>query len=53
MERFNPKELNDVEGKEQFPVEVSNRLAALEDLYEEMEINSAWEIIRGKIRILN
>jgi hypothetical protein len=30
MERFNRKKLNDVEGKEQHPVEVSNRFAALE-----------------------
>jgi hypothetical protein len=32
MARFNLKELNDVEGKEQFRVEISNRFAALEDL---------------------
>jgi hypothetical protein len=32
MERFNLKKLNEVEGKEQFCVEVSNRVAALEDL---------------------
>jgi hypothetical protein len=32
MERFNPKKLNEVEGKEQFHVEVSNRFSALEDL---------------------
>jgi hypothetical protein len=31
-ERFNLKKLNEVEGKEQFPVEVSNRFATLEDL---------------------
>jgi hypothetical protein len=30
MERFNLKKINDVEGKEQFCVEVSNRFAALE-----------------------
>jgi endonuclease/exonuclease/phosphatase family metal-dependent hydrolase len=30
MERFNLKKLNDVEGKQQFRVEVSNRFAALE-----------------------
>jgi hypothetical protein len=46
MERFNLKKLNDVEGKEQFSVEVSNRFAALEDLDTEVEINSAWETIR-------
>jgi hypothetical protein len=31
MKRFNLKKLNDVEGKEQFRVEVSNKFAALED----------------------
>jgi hypothetical protein len=31
-ERFNLKKLNDIEGKVQFHVEVSNRFAALEDL---------------------
>jgi hypothetical protein len=45
-ERFNLKKLNDVEGKEQFRVEVSNGIAALEDLDTEVEINSAWETIR-------
>jgi hypothetical protein len=39
-ERFNLKKLNEVEGKEQFCVEVSNRFAALEDLDAEVEINS-------------
>jgi hypothetical protein len=45
MERFNLKKLNDVEDKEQFRVEVSNRFAALEDLNTEVEINSALESI--------
>jgi hypothetical protein len=52
MERFNLRKLNDVEGKEQFCVEVSNRFAALEDLDTEVEINSAWETIRENIKIL-
>jgi hypothetical protein len=51
MERFNLKKLNNIEGKEQFRVEVSNRFAALEDLDTEVEINSAWETIRGNINI--
>jgi hypothetical protein len=46
MERFSLKKLNDVEDKEQFRVEVSNRFAALEDLDAEVDINSAWETIR-------
>jgi hypothetical protein len=32
MERFNLIKLNEIEGKEQYRVEVSNRFAALEDL---------------------
>jgi hypothetical protein len=46
MQRFNLKKLNDVEGKEQFCIEVSNKFAALKDFDAEVEINSAWEMIR-------
>jgi hypothetical protein len=49
--RFNLKKLNDVEGEEQFRVEVSNRFAAFEDLEAEIESNSAWETIREKVKI--
>jgi hypothetical protein len=51
MEGFYLKKLNDVEGKEQFRFEVSNRFAALEDLHTEVEINNAWETIREHIQI--
>jgi hypothetical protein len=51
MERFNLKKLNEVEDKEQFHVEVSNRFAVMEDLDAEVEINSAWETIRENINI--
>jgi hypothetical protein len=51
MDRFNLKKLNNVEGKEQYRVEVSNRFAALEDLNAGVEINSAWETIRENIKI--
>jgi hypothetical protein len=40
MERLNLKKLNEVEGKEEYRVEVSKRFAALEDLDAEVEINS-------------
>jgi hypothetical protein len=50
-ERFNLKKLNEVEGKEEFRVEVSNRFAALEDLDTEVEINSTWETIKENIHI--
>jgi hypothetical protein len=43
MERFNLKKLNEVEGKEQYHIEVSNRFAALEDLDTEVEINKRFE----------
>jgi hypothetical protein len=38
MGRFNLKKLNEVEGKEQYCVEVSDRFAALEDWDAEVEI---------------
>jgi hypothetical protein len=38
MERFNLKKLNQVEGKGQFCLEVSNRFAAMEDVDAEMQI---------------
>jgi hypothetical protein len=41
LHKFHMERLNQVESKEQFRVEVSNRFAALEDLDTEVEINSA------------
>jgi hypothetical protein len=37
MERFNLKILNEVEGKEQYRVEISNRFAALGNLDKELD----------------
>jgi hypothetical protein len=51
IERFSLKKLNDVEGKEQFRVEVSNGFAALEDLSAKVEMNSACKTIRENIKI--
>jgi hypothetical protein len=50
-ERFNLKKLKEVEGKERYRVEVSNKFAALEDLDSEVEINTIWETIRENIKI--
>jgi hypothetical protein len=47
MERFNLKKLNEVEGKEQYRVEISNRIAAFENLDTEVNINREWETNRG------
>jgi hypothetical protein len=52
MERFNLRKLNEVEGKEQYRVEVTNRFAALEDLETEVKINSALETIRHNMKIV-
>jgi hypothetical protein len=41
MEKFNLEKLNEVQGKEQYRVKVSNKFAALEDLDTGVEINSA------------
>jgi hypothetical protein len=49
MERFNLKILNEVEGKEQYRVEISNRFSALENLDTEVDIKSAWETVRENI----
>jgi hypothetical protein len=49
--RFILKKLNEVGGKEQYSVQVSNRFTALEDLDAEVELNSALESIRENIKI--
>jgi lipoate-protein ligase A len=50
MERFNLKKVNEVEGKEKYRVEVSNRFAGLEDLDAEVEINTIRQTIRENIK---
>jgi hypothetical protein len=52
MKASNHKELNKVDGKEKYRVEVATRLAALEDLDAEVEINSSWETLRESIKNL-
>jgi hypothetical protein len=49
MERFNVKKFNEVDYKEQYRVEVSNRYAALEDLDAEVEINSASSTLQTEV----
>jgi hypothetical protein len=51
MERFNLKKLNEVEGKEQYCDEISNRFATLENLDTKVDINRAWVTIRENIKI--
>jgi hypothetical protein len=42
-ERFNLKKLNAVEVIEKYWVQISNWFAALENSYNDMDINRAWE----------
>jgi hypothetical protein len=51
MERFNLEKFCEVEGKERYCVEISNRVAALENLDTEGDVNKAWETIRQNINI--
>jgi hypothetical protein len=48
MERYNLYKSDEVEGKEQFRVEICNREAALKNLAAELDNNRAWETIRER-----
>jgi hypothetical protein len=50
-ERFNLKKLNEVESKEPYHVEISNKFTAFEKLDTEVDINRAWETIRENNKI--
>jgi hypothetical protein len=47
MERFSPRKLNEVDGKEKYRVEIKNRFTALESLGDDgdVDISRAWETI--------
>jgi hypothetical protein len=48
LNRFDVRKLNDLEVKENYQVETSNRFAVLENLDESSNINSSWECTREK-----
>jgi hypothetical protein len=50
LERFDLRNLEGVEVKEKYQVEISNRFAALDSLDESFDINNAWESIRENIK---
>jgi hypothetical protein len=50
MESFNLKKLIEVEGKEKYHVEISNKFAVLENVDPELDITRAWETIRDNIK---
>jgi hypothetical protein len=45
MERFSSKKLNEVEAREQYCVEMSNRFTAVENLDAQVVINRAWKLL--------
>jgi hypothetical protein len=51
IERFNLKNLSEMEVRKQFQIEISNRFEALENLNDSEDINKAWENIRDDIKI--
>jgi hypothetical protein len=42
VERFSLKKLNEVQGREQYRVEILNKFVALENFDAEEDINKAW-----------
>jgi hypothetical protein len=42
MERFNLKKLNEVKGKEQYKVKISNMFTVLENLDNDVDTNGTW-----------
>ena len=49
-EGFNLRKLNELDVRKQYNIEITNRLAALENLSDGEEINMAWENIKENIK---
>jgi hypothetical protein len=49
-QRFDLRKLNDAEVKEQYQVKITNRFATLENFYDNVDMNRAWENIRENIK---
>jgi hypothetical protein len=50
LERFDQRKLDDIDVREKYQVEISNRSAALESLDESFNIKNAWQSIRENIK---
>ena len=48
--RFNLRKLNDLEVRKQYQIEITNRFAALENVWEDEDINRGWESIKENIK---
>ena len=49
-ERFKLRKLNEMEVKKKYHIEITNRLAALENLNVDEDVNRAWENIKENIK---
>ena len=49
-ERFNLRNLNELEVRKQYQIEIINRFTALENLSNGEDINRAWENIKENIK---
>jgi hypothetical protein len=45
VERLNLKKLNKVEDKEEYQVKISNRIAASQNLDDDVDINRSWKLL--------
>jgi len=44
------RNLNELEGRKQYQTEITNRLAALENLKDDDDVNRAWENVKENIK---
>ena len=49
-EKFNLRNLKDLEVKKQYQIEITNRFAALGNISDDREINRTWENIKANIK---
>jgi hypothetical protein len=49
-DRLNLRKLNELEVKEKYRIEITNRFAALENLIVDEDVNRAWENIKENIK---
>jgi len=49
-ERFNLRKLNELEVKEKYQIEITNRFVALENLNVDEDVNRAWENVKENIK---
>ena len=49
-QRFNLRELNEPEVREQYQIEITNRFVALENSDDDKDVNRTWENIKENIQ---